>query len=67
MSVDKGEQGQQWFEGRSEESFAAAAKIAVEKAEDELEPPWPELYDVKLQVGAGGVLSDYRVFISPNP
>lgn len=56
----------EWFEGRSEESFAAAAKIAVEVAEEAL-GRIPELYDVKLQVGATGVLSDYRVFVSPNP
>lgn len=57
----------QWFEGRSDVSFAEAAKVAVQKAEAELDPPWPELYDVTLQVGATGVLSDYRVFVSPNP
>jgi hypothetical protein len=68
MSVQQsGEDGRQWFEGRSEVSFAEAAKVAVEKAEAELDPPWPELYEVKLQVGATGVLSDYRVFVSPNP
>ena len=63
MSVEQGDP--QWFEGISDRSFAEAAKIAVEKAEEVLEEPWPELYDVKLQVGASGVLSDYRVFVSP--
>jgi flavin-binding protein dodecin len=57
----------QWFEGRDRDSFAAAAKKAVEKAESILEQPWPELYDVRLQVAAEGVLSDYRVFVSPTP
>ena len=57
----------QWFEGRDERSFATAAKRAVEEAEKQLPEPWPELYDVRLQVGASGVLSDYRVFVSPAP
>ena len=57
----------EWFEGRNEKSFAEAAKNAVEEAEKRLPQPWPELYDVRLQVGAGGVLSDYRVFVSPSP
>lgn len=65
MSVQQDER--QWFEGRDRDSFAAAAKKAVEKAEEELTPPWPELYDVRLQVAAEGVLSDYRVFVSPTP
>jgi hypothetical protein len=63
MSEQQGER--QWFEGIDKGSFAAAAKKAVEKAEEELSPPWPELYDVQLQVAAGGVLSDYRVLVSP--
>ena len=57
---------QEWFEGRSKNSFADAAKQAVEEAERRLPQPWPELYDVQLKVGAGGVLSDYRVFVSPS-
>jgi flavin-binding protein dodecin len=65
MSVEQGDR--QWFEGISPESFAQAAKVAVETAEEELGEPFPELYDVRLQVGASGVLSDYRVFVSPNP
>jgi flavin-binding protein dodecin len=63
MSTDE----QEWFEGRSKNSFADAAKEAVEEAERRLPKPWPELYDVRMQVGAGGVLSDYRVFVSPSP
>jgi flavin-binding protein dodecin len=57
----------EWFEGRSKISFADAAKKAVAEAESILEQPWPELYDVRLQVAAEGVLSDYRVFVSPTP
>ena len=59
--------GREWFEGRSKISFADAAKKAVEEAERTLQEPWPELYDVRLQVAAEGVLSDYRVFVSPTP
>jgi flavin-binding protein dodecin len=65
MSVQEGDR--QWFEGRSKDSFAAAAKEAVLEAERLLGEPWPELYDVRLQVAAEGVLSDYRVFVSPTP
>jgi flavin-binding protein dodecin len=58
--------GREWFEGRSKISFADAAKKAVEEAERALQER-PELYDVRLQVAAEGVLSDYRVFVSPTP
>ena len=64
MSVEQ--DGREWYEGRSDQSFAEAAKLAVEAAEKVLEEPWPELYDVQLKVGATGVLSDYRVFVSPS-
>jgi hypothetical protein len=64
MSVEQGERD--WYEGRSDQSFAEAAKLAVEAAEKVLEEPWPTLYDVQLKVGATGVLSDYRVFVSPS-
>jgi flavin-binding protein dodecin len=62
------EDERRWFHGSDEESFAAAARKAVEDAESKLPQPWPEEYDVKLRVGAKGVLSDYRVLVSPtNP
>jgi flavin-binding protein dodecin len=60
----------EWFEGTSEISFADAAKNAVENAEEVFRgrgQDLPERYDVKLQVTARGVLSDYRVFVSPTP
>jgi flavin-binding protein dodecin len=55
-----------WYEGDSPDSFAAAAKKAVERAEEELQEIKP-LYDVKLQVLAEGPLSGYRALVSPNP
>jgi flavin-binding protein dodecin len=54
----------EWFPGESRESFAAAAKIAVERAEEELGKITSE-YDVRLQVLAEGPLSGYRVLVSP--
>jgi hypothetical protein len=56
--------------GIDERSFAEAARKAVEKAEEvirERDPDakLPELYDVRLQVGAKEPLSDYRVFVTP--
>jgi hypothetical protein len=58
------EDGRQWYPGESPDSFAAAAKIAVERAERELGEVKPE-YDVQLQVLAEGPLSGYRVLVSP--
>jgi flavin-binding protein dodecin len=58
------EDGRQWYPGESPDSFAAAAKIAVENAERELGEVKPE-YDVQLQVLAEGPLSGYRVLVSP--
>jgi hypothetical protein len=55
--------------GISERSFAEAAREAVEMAEKEIGKPelgTVQLYDVRLQVGATGPLSDYRVFVTPS-
>jgi flavin-binding protein dodecin len=54
-----------WFSGESKESFAAAAKKAVERAEEERGEIASE-YDVRLQVLAEGPLSGYRVLVSPS-
>ena len=54
----------EWYPGESRESFAAAAKNAVERAEEELGEIKTE-YDVRLQVLAEGPLSGYRVYVSP--
>ena len=62
----KPEGDREWYPGESPDSFAAAAKIAVEKAEEVL-GEGPREYDVRLQVIAEGPLSGYRVFVSPNP
>jgi hypothetical protein len=56
--------------GIDDRSFAEAARKAVENAERVIrerdpEAGLPELYDVRLQVGATGPLSDYRVFVTP--
>jgi hypothetical protein len=56
--------------GIDERNFAEAARKAVENAERVIreqnpEAELPELYDVRLQVGATGPLSDYRVFVTP--
>jgi hypothetical protein len=54
--------------GIDERSFAEAARRAVEMAEEVLGKPQDgemQLYDVRLQVGATGPLSDYRVFVTP--
>lgn len=56
--------------GIDESSFKEAAVKAVENAERvllEQDPnaQLPELYDVRLQVGATGPLSDYRVYVTP--
>lgn len=56
--------GREWFEGESRESFAAAAKVAVKRAEEALGEIKPE-YDVQLRVLAEGPLSGYRVYVSP--
>jgi hypothetical protein len=61
--------GREWFEGSDKQTFAAAAKKAVENAEDVFRERHEELptdYDVQLRVSAEGVLSDYRVFVSPH-
>jgi flavin-binding protein dodecin len=58
------EQGREWYSGESPNSFAAAAKIAVERAEEAL-GEIPREYDVQLQVLAEGPLSGYRVLVSP--
>jgi hypothetical protein len=57
----------EWYSGESPESFAAAAKIAVDKAEDVLRDrgDLPTEYDVRLQVLAKEPLSGYRVLVSP--
>ena len=59
---------QEWFEGEDPNNFAAAARNAVENAEEEYRrrgDDFPTLYDVRLQVLAEGPLSGYRVSISP--
>lgn len=64
MKPDEGE----WFDGEDPESFAAAARVAVENAEAEYRrrgQQFPRLYNVRLQVMAEGPLSGYRVLISP--
>jgi flavin-binding protein dodecin len=58
------EEDRQWFSGESPDSFAAAAKNAVRRAEEELGEIKSE-YDVQLQVLAEGPLSGYRVLVSP--
>jgi len=63
----KQEEGE-WFEGTHPESFAAAARTAVENAEEVIRRRGEELpreYDVRLQVTAEGPLSGYRVLVSP--
>jgi hypothetical protein len=58
----------EWYSGESRESFAAAARVAVEKAEDVIRgrgQDLPREYDVRLQVLAEGPLSGYRVSVSP--
>jgi hypothetical protein len=58
----------EWFEGSDTQSFAAAARRAVEHAEEVLGgrgEDLPTLYDVRLQVTAEGPLSGYKVFVSP--
>lgn len=55
--------------GESRESFAEAARLAVENAEADLARrgiPHPREYDVTLRITAEGPLSDYRVFITPH-
>ena len=64
----KQEEGE-WFDGTDTQSFAAAARRAVENAEEELRRRGQELpreYDVRLQVTAEGPLSGYRVLVSPS-
>ena len=56
--------GREWYPGESRESFAAAAKNAVERAEEERGEIASE-YDVRLQVLAEGPLSGYRALVSP--
>ena len=58
----------EWFRGDDDNSFAAAARVAVENAEEEFrsrDEEFPTLYDVRLQVEAHGPLSGYRVLVSP--
>ena len=57
-------EGREWYPGESPDSFAAAAKNAVDHAEEVLGEIKPE-YDVKLQVLAEGPLSGYRALVSP--
>ena len=64
----KDDEGREWFEGEDSSSFAAAARVAVENAEEEFRrrgDDFPGLYDVRLQVKAHGPLSGYRVLVSP--
>jgi hypothetical protein len=64
LKPDDGE----WFEGEDPSNFAAAARNAVENAEEEYRrrrEDFPRVYDVRLQVLAEGPLSGYRVLISP--
>jgi hypothetical protein len=59
----------EWFEGSDKGSFATAARVAVENAEEvfrERGEEFPTDYDVQLRVSAAGVLSDYRVYVSPH-
>ena len=59
----------EWFEGTDGRSFAEAARIAVENAEEEFRrrnQELPKEYNVKLRVLAHGPLSDYKVLISPH-
>jgi hypothetical protein len=59
----------EWFEGSATESFAAAARTAVENAEEVIRGRGQELpmeYDVRLRVTAEGPLSGYKVFVSPS-
>jgi flavin-binding protein dodecin len=56
--------GREWYSGESPNSFAAAAKNAVERAEEEMGEIKSE-YDVRLQILAEGPLSGYRCLISP--
>jgi hypothetical protein len=65
MRQEEGE----WFEGTDPETFAAAARTAVENAEEVIRRRGEELpreYDVRLQVTAEGPLSGYRVLVSPS-
>ena len=64
----KSEEEREWFEGESKISFADAAKIAVENAEEEFRrrgEEYPTEYEVRFRVIAEGVLSDYKALISP--
>ena len=59
----------EWFPGEDPNSFAAAAVIAVENAEEVFRKrgeDYPKEYDVRLQVLAENPLSGYRVLISPS-
>lgn len=61
----------EWFSGETgaDGSFAAAAVLAVEKAEEILRgrgEVLPTEYDVRLQVLADNPLSGYRVLASPS-
>jgi hypothetical protein len=65
----KSEDDDEWFEGTARESFAAAARTAVENAEDvfrERGEPLPKEYEVRLRVTAEGPLSGYKVLVSPH-
>lgn len=57
------------FIGKSEESFAEAARRAVEIAEVEFDrrgEDFPTEYDVRLRVTAHGPLGEYHVLLTPS-
>jgi hypothetical protein len=65
----KQEEEGEWFEGTDRESFAAAARTAVENAEEVIlrrGDPLPKEYKVRLRVTAEGPLSGYKVLVSPH-
>ena len=65
----KREDDREWFDGTDPQSFAAAARTAVENAEAEIlrrGGQLPREYDVRLGVTAEGPLSGYKVFVSPS-
>lgn len=62
------EPNEEWFEGSDPKSFAEAARIAVENAEEQLRRRGEELpteYDVALRVTAHGPLGEYKALLSP--
>jgi hypothetical protein len=65
----KPEEEDEWFEGTARDSFAAAARTAVENAEEVIGgrgDPLPKEYNVRLRVTAEGPLSGYKVLVSPH-